>query len=122
MENRFRRFLNKFSQYIIIRPTKREFSEKFQDWVKEQGISADYRSFEENKNLNPFNAIIIWEIPSQKDLFLEDINNFISNNIEYIGGFVNNSVIKLIQKETYKGIIKPIEYFGENKLILTPYL
>ena len=114
MENRFKRFLNKFSQHIIIKPTERESPEKFQDWIKQQGISAEYRSFEECKNLKPFNAIIIWKIPSQKDMFLDDINRFISNNVEYIGAFMNKSSIKLLQEIIYKGIIKPIGYFGDK--------
>ena len=114
VENRLTRFLNKFSQSIIIRTPKRKSSEKFQDWIKQQGISTDYRSIEGCKNLKPFNGIIIWEIPSQKDLFLDDITSFISNDIEYIGGYVNKSLVKFLQNKIYEGIIKPIGYFGDK--------
>ena len=114
LENRFKRSLNKFSQNIIIKPNKREYSKKFQDWIKEENISALYRSFKECKNFKPFDTIIIWEIPSQKDLFLDDITSFISNDIEYIGGYVNKSLVKFLQNKIYEGIIKPIGYFGDK--------
>ena len=117
MESRFKRFLNKFSQYIIIKPPKRESSKEFQDWIKQQGISSEYRSFDGCKNLKPFKSMIIWEIPSQKDLFLDDINSFLLNNIEYIGGYVNKSLVKFLQKEIYNGKIKPIGYFGDKSKI-----
>ncbi len=114
MENRFKRFLNKFSQYKIIRHSERESSDQFQDWIKQHDISAEYRSFEESKNLKPFNTLIIWEIPSQKDSILDDINSFISYNIEYIGVFIDKSSVKLLQNLIYKNIIKPIGYFGDK--------